>query len=75
MQQAQNEQHTRPAITPETLPAYPGPADLQKLLDVSEAGLNSLLKAGVIPAPVVKSGRIRRWNRDAVLAVLNGSAS
>lgn len=70
---AQNEQHTRPAITPETLPAYPGPADLQKLLDVSEAGLNSLLKAGVIPAPVVKSGRIRRWNKAQVLAALGGA--
>lgn len=74
MQQAQNEQHTSPAMTPENLPAYPGPTDLQKLLDVSEAGLNSLLRAGVIPAPVVKSGRIRRWNKAAVLAALGGAA-
>lgn len=72
MQQAQTEQPTSPAIAPETLPAYPGPTDLQKLLDVSEAGFNSLVKAGALPAPVVNSGRIRRWNRAQVLAALGG---
>lgn len=73
MQQAQNEQHTSPAITLATLPDLPTPADMQALLGVSEAGFNSLVKAGAIPAPVVNSGRIRRWNKAQVLAALGGA--
>ena len=72
MSNAQNEQNTGPTITPENLPYLPGPQDLQLLLGVSENGLASLIKAGVIPAPVIKSGRIRRWNKAAVLAALGG---
>lgn len=72
-QQAQNEQHTSPAITLATLPDLPTPADMQALLGVSEAGFNSLVKAGAIPAPVVNSGRIRRWNKAQVVAALGGA--
>jgi predicted DNA-binding transcriptional regulator AlpA len=74
MQQAQNnEQNTSQAITLATLPDLPTPADMQALLGVSEAGFNSLVKAGAIPAPVVNSGRIRRWNKAQVVAALGGA--
>jgi len=72
MSKAQNEQHTIPAITLANLPDLPTPADMQALLGVSEAGFNSLVKAGAIPAPVVNCGRIRRWNKAQVLAALGG---
>lgn len=69
--QAQNnEQNTSQAITLATLPDLPTPADMQALLKVSEVGLNNLVKAGAIPAPVIKSRGIRRWNKAQVLAAL-----
>lgn len=69
---AQNDQ-PRLATTPADLPYLPGPQDLMLLLGVSENGLASLIKAGVIPAPVIKSGRIRRWNKAQVVAALGGA--
>lgn len=70
---APNEQPIRLATTPDDLPYLPGPQDLMLLLGVSENGLASLIKAGAIPAPVIKSGRIRRWNKAQVLAALGGA--
>lgn len=70
---AQTEQHTSLATTPGDLPYLPGPQDLMLLLGVSENGLASLIKAGAIPAPVIKSGRIRRWNKAQVVAALGGA--
>lgn len=68
-----HQEQNRLATTPDDLPYLPGPQDLMLLLGVSENGLASLIKAGVIPAPCIKTGRIRRWNKSQVLAALGGA--
>ena len=66
---AQNEQ-PKSSVTLATLPEFPNPQDLQRLLGVAAPGLESLLKSGALPPPVIQSGRIRRWNKAQVLAAL-----
>ncbi|GMU48759.1 MAG: hypothetical protein AMXMBFR31_09850 [Candidatus Desulfobacillus denitrificans] len=50
------------------------PADMAKRLSVSIDTLARLEKAGKIPAPVLRAGRVVRWSRAEVEAWLkNGS--
>lgn len=72
MPNAHQEQPKAPAMTLGTLPDLPTPADLMAVLGVNELGLKSLIAAGAIPAPVISAGRIKRWNKSAVLAALGG---
>ncbi len=69
MSNAQNEQ-PKSSVTLATLPEFPNPQDLQRLLGVAAPGFESLLKSGALPSPVIQSGRIRRWNKAQVLAAL-----
>jgi excisionase family DNA binding protein len=46
--------------------------DVCKLLDVSPSTLNRLVDAGKLPAPVISSGRVRRWSRDSIEQVVFG---
>lgn len=67
---AHNEQHQSAPVTLATLSEFPASSELCALLALSESGINSLVKAGALPAPCIKTGRIRRWNKAAVLAAL-----
>lgn len=62
-----------PAMTLGTLPDLPTPDDLCVVLGVNELGLKKLIAAGQIPPPVINAGRIKRWNKSAVLAALGVS--
>ena len=48
------------------------PADMAKRLSVSLDTLARLEKAGKIPAPVLRAGRVVRWSRSEVEAWLKG---
>jgi len=50
-----------------------GPTDVRKRLHISTATLNSLIEAGVIPAPLKLSSRIRRWHAADIEAFLESS--
>jgi excisionase family DNA binding protein len=44
------------------------PAGAAAMLGISRTSLYGLLSAGRIPLPVLKAGRIVRWNRGELLA-------
>lgn len=67
---AHNEQHQSAPVTLATLSEFPASTELRSLLTLSESGITALVKAGVLPPPVIKAGRIRRWSKAAVLASL-----
>ncbi|MFW9594548.1 MAG: helix-turn-helix transcriptional regulator [Macromonas sp.] len=50
-------------------------AQLCDVLQVSVTSLPALLKAGAIPAPIIDSGRIRRWSAADVRRFLAGGAA
>ncbi len=67
---ARQEQKTGTDNTLASLPDLPTPADMRRLLSVSDTGLIALIEAGIIPPPIIKSARIRRWSKPQVLAAL-----
>lgn len=50
-------------------------AQLCDVLQVSVASLPALLKVGAIPAPIIDSGRIRRWSAADVRRFLAGGVA
>ncbi len=74
MSKAQNEQQGHaPELA--SLPSIATGPEIAGALRVPVDMLPKLVAAGIIPPPVLSFQRTKRWSRDAVLAVLNGSAS
>ncbi len=71
MSKAHQEQQVQP-VELASLPALITPQELAGGLRVPLDMLPKLVAAGALPGPVLEHQRTKRWNRDAVLAVLNG---
>lgn len=58
-----------PATAPNPSPApLITEAEVAALCAVTEGELAAMVKCGALPPPVIKCGRMRRWNRQQVLA-------
>ena len=46
--------------------------DVGKLLKISRPTVQRLARAGVIPAPVISSGRVQRWSTESIASFARG---
>lgn len=46
--------------------------DVGKMLSISRPTVQRLARAGVIPPPVISSGRVQRWNAESIASFARG---
>lgn len=59
-------------MSKDKLPALLTAPDVGKLLNISRPTVQRLTRAGVLPAPVLSSGRVQRWNADSIIRFARG---